>query len=347
MLRWLWALVCVTSVLAWIEVVLTTLPWTRPFSENVVSWTTAPIVTLWEAFLAFLPNLFYLATIAAATWGVMLVCRFVMLQVGRGRISIPDFDPAWADPTYKIIRVLLVALALVAAFPYLPGSQSPAFQGVSLLLGLIVSLSSSSAIANAIAGIIMTYTSAFRVGDRVQIGDVTGDIVKKATFVTQVRTIKNEIVAIPNALVLGTSVQNYSRLSSGDGLILHTTVTIGYDAPWRTVHGLLVEAAHRTPGLLQDPAPFVLQTALNDFFVSYEVNAYTRNANDMVNILSVLHANIQDSFNEGGVEIMSPHIMGVRDANTVTIPAGQRPPGYEAPAFRVEPVKAPGGPQPA
>ena len=220
---------------------------------------------------------------------------------------------------------------------------------MTLLLGLIVSLSSSSAIANAIAGIIMTYTNAFRNGERVRIGDVIGDVVKKATFVTQVRTIKNEIVAIPNALVLSTSVQNYSRMARHEGLILHTTVTIGYDAPWRTVHELLLTAARRTKGLLHEPPPFVLQVGLNDFFVSYEINAYTRQANDMVDLLSALHASIQDSFNEGGVEIMSPHIFGLRDANTVTIPAAHRPPGYDAPSFRVQQPAPPpaGGPEPA
>jgi small-conductance mechanosensitive channel len=235
----------------------------------------------------------------------------------------------------------------VAAFPYLPGSQSPAFQGVSLFLGLIVSLSSSSAISNAIAGIILTYTNAFKNGDRVRIGDTTGDVVKKATFVTQLRTIKNEIVAIPNSSVLGASVQNYSRMSQREGLILHTTVTIGYDAPWRTVHDLLIAAARRTGGLLEHPDPFVLQTGLNDFFVSYQVNAYTRRPNEMVDILSALHTNIQDAFNEAGVEIMSPHIFGLRDANAVTIPPAQRPAGYEAPSFRVAgvvPAGLPGRP---
>jgi small-conductance mechanosensitive channel len=334
-LDWAWVGVCVLAFVAWLESVLSVLPWTRPLAESVLAWAWAPIAALVAAIIGFLPNVFYLGTIALVTWVMALGLRFLAGQVARGRIHVPDFDPEWAEPTYRIARVLLVALAVVAAFPYLPGSQSPAFQGVSLLLGLIVSLSSSSAISNAIAGIIITYTNAFKNGDRVRIGDTTGDVVTKATFVTQLRTIKNEVVAIPNANVLSSSVQNYSRMAQRQGLILHTTVTIGYDAPWRTVHDLLVTAARRTEGLLENPAPFVLQVGLNDFFVSYQVNAYTRRPNEMVDILSALHANIQDAFNEAGVEIMSPHIFGLRDANAVTIPPAHRPAGYEAPSFRV------------
>jgi small-conductance mechanosensitive channel len=143
-------------------------------------------------------------------------------------------------------------------------------------------------------------------------------------------------VTIPNSLVLGASVINYSRQASSLGLILHTSVTIGYDAPWRKIHGLLVDAALATPAILADPRPFVWQTALNDFYVTYEINAYTDNARDMINTYAVLHANIQDAFFAAGVEIMSPHYTSLRDGNTVQIPPDQRPPGYRAPAFRVE-----------
>jgi small-conductance mechanosensitive channel len=173
------------------------------------------------------------------------------------------------------------------------------------------------------------------VGDRVCIGDTTGDITKKTLLVTQLRTPKNVLVSVPNSVVLSAQITNYSGMAAGEGLILHTSVTIGYDAPWRTVHELLVVAALRTESILADPAPFVLQRSLDDFFVTYEINAYTREANRMLEIYARLHANIQDAFNEAGVEIMSPHYRSVRDGNTIAIPAASRPPSYEAPAFRV------------
>jgi len=224
----------------------------------------------------------------------------------------------------------------VAAYPYIPGSSSPAFQGISVFLGLLISLSSSAAIGNIVSGTVLTYTGGFRLDDRVKIGDTIGDIVETSMLVTKIRTIKNVVVSIPNAVVLSSPMVNYSALARQEGLILHTGVTIGYDAPWRQVHELLITAARRTRGIVETPAPFVLQTALNDFYVAYEINAYTHEPQRMVQIYSDLHANIQDAFNEAGVEIMSPHYGALRDGNTIAIPGDYVAPGYEAPAFRVQ-----------
>jgi small-conductance mechanosensitive channel len=263
-----------------------------------------------------------------------LVAAF-FAAVQHGRVVFPRFPAEWAEPTSKIVRVLLIAFGLVVAFPYLPASDSPAFAGVSVFMGVLISLSSSSALSNAIAGLVLMYTGAFRLGDRVKVGDSFGDIIETTMLATRVRTIKNEEITIPNAIVLTSAVTNYSREAQTHGLILHTTVTIGYDTPWRTVHGLLVAAALRTPGVLAEPAPFVWQSALNDFYVTYEINAYTRDAHEMVGIYAALHANIQDCFFAAGVEIMSPHYTSLRDGNTVTIPPAQRSPDYEAPGFRL------------
>jgi len=205
-----------------------------------------------------------------------------------------------------------------------------------VFMGVLVSLSSSSALSNMIAGIVMTYTGAFRIGDRVKLGDTFGDIIETSLLATRIRTIKNEDVTIPNSLVIGSAVTNYTREASTRGLILHTTVTIGYDAPWRTIHGLLIEAARATPGVLAEPAPFVWQTALNDFYVSYEINAYTASPQDMIDIYAALHARIQDTFFAAGVEIMSPHYTSIRDGNTVAMPEAFRPPAYEPRGFRLE-----------
>ena len=166
-------------------------------------------------------------------------------------------------------------------------------------------------------------------------GGVTGDVVGLSMSFTRIRTIKNEEVTVPNSQVLSSKLVNYSALAGRDGLILHTSVTIGYDAPWRTVHELLIRAALNTKGILPAPAPFVLQTALNDFYVTYEINAYTRDANHMADLYACLHQNIQDSFNEAGVEIMSAHYSYLRDGNTIAIPENYRPEDYAKPAFGV------------
>jgi small-conductance mechanosensitive channel len=207
---------------------------------------------------------------------------------------------------------------------------------VSVFIGILFSLSSSSAIANMVAGIVLTYTSAFRLGDRVKLGETTGDIIDMSLLATRIRTIKNEHITVPNSIVLGGSIMNFSRRGPTAGLILHTRVTIGYDAPWRRIHELLIEAARATPGLLAEPAPFVWQTALNDFYVTYEVNAYTDRPQEMDDTYAALHANIQEVFFAAGVEIMSPHYTALRDGNTVTIPEALRPAGYCPPSFRVD-----------
>jgi small-conductance mechanosensitive channel len=322
-------------VLLWLEVVLAALPWTRPSARRLMDYVEEPIRFVGHGLIESLPNFFYLAVIALVTRFALRLVRFLFNEVERGAIGFPNFPAEWAPPTYRLLRVLLVSLALVAAYPYIPGSSSPAFQGISVFLGLLISLSSSAAIGNIVSGTVLTYTGGFRLDDRVSIGDTTGDIVETSMLVTKIRTIKNVVVSIPNAVVLSSPMVNYSALARKDGLILHTGVTIGYDAPWRQVHDLLIAAARRTPGIVETPAPFVLQTALNDFYVAYEVNAFTHEARRMVQIYSDLHANIQDAFNEAGVEIMSPHFGALRDGNRIAIPDHYVAAGYAAPAFRV------------
>ncbi|HEX6974471.1 MAG TPA: mechanosensitive ion channel domain-containing protein, partial [Vicinamibacterales bacterium] len=179
-----------------------------------------------------------------------------------------------------------------------------------------------------------------RIGERVKVGDAFGDIIETSLLVTRVRTIKNENITIPNGIVLSSAVTNYSRAARTLGLILHTSVTIGYDAPWRKIHDLLLDAARGTPGILPEPHPFVWQTALNDFYVTYEINAYTDQPNHMIDIYAALHARIQDTFYAAGVEIMSPHFTAIRDGNTIAIPEASRPADYRAPSFRVEDTTA-------
>jgi small-conductance mechanosensitive channel len=315
-------------------------PWTRAVSRLLVGYVVTPFRSAGSAFLGYLPKLLFVIVIAGIIYVAIRLVTLFFNQVKHERIVFANFPPEWADPTNKIVRILLIAFGLVVAFPYLPASDSPAFAGVSVFMGVLFSLASSSALSNMIAGIVLTYTGAFRLGDRVKVGESFGDIIETSLLATRVRTIKNEDITIPNSLVLGTSILNYTRASKTLGLILHTSVTIGYDAPWRQIHDLLISAALSTPGILSEPRPFVWQTALNDFYVTYEINAYTRSPREMIDIYAALHARIQDEFYAAGVEIMSPHFTAIRDGNTIAIPEAFRGVEYRAPAFRVESTAA-------
>ena len=290
------------------------------------------------AFAGYLPNVFFVAVILTVAYYAVKVVKFFFAEIGKGTIALPGFYSEWAQPTYKIARTLIIVFTAVMVFPYLPGSKSPAFQGISIFVGLLVSLGSSSAISNMVAGVLLTYTRGFQVGDRVQIGEATGDVVEKTLLVTRIRTIKNVDISIPNALVLTSHIINYSSSAKEIGLILHTTVSIGYDAPWRRVHELLIGAAESTPNILKDPKPFVLQTSLDDFYVSYQINAFTDQPLVMAATYSDLHKNIQDKFNEAGVEIMSPHFTSARDGNRTAIPSDYLPKDYQVRSFRVSPT---------
>jgi small-conductance mechanosensitive channel len=211
-------------------------------------------------------------------------------------------------------------MALVAAFPYIPGSSSLVFKAISIFVGFLLSLGSTSMASNIISGIVLTYSRGLKVGDRVQVADAVGDVVDRTLLVTRIRTIKNVVITLPNAMVMQNQVNNYSADAESNGLILHTTVTIGYDVPWRQVDQLLVQAALKTPDILESPSPFVLKTSLDDFYISYQLNAYTDQAGKMAVTQSTLHENILDEFNRGGVEIMSPSYFALRDGQQTTIP---------------------------
>lgn len=299
-------------------------PWTAKYSAQIISFVASPFKEIVHVILNYLPNIFYIVAIAFITHYFLKLVKIFFNEIEMGNIQFSSFHKDWAQPTYKLVQFLFYALALVMMFPYLPGSSSPAFQGLSVFFGVLISFGSGSSIANIISGIVITYMRPFKLGDRVKIADTIGDVIEKNFLVTRVKTIKNVNITIPNSMVLGSHIINYSSSADHEGLILNTTVTIGYDAPWKTVHELLKKAAYNTDLIDKEKAPFILQTALNDFYVSYELNAYTRHANSMAKIYSDLHQNIQDSFNEGGIEIMSPHYGALRDGNEITIPAVYR-----------------------
>lgn len=289
-----------------LEIILGLFPWSRGASHSLLSSIIDPLQTIGLAAIDYLPKLIFLLVLALVTrWAIRLLKLFFE-GVGAGRIVFEGFDSDWAPPTYRIARLAVLAFAVVVAYPYLPGSDSAAFKGVTLFLGVMISLGSTSAIANMIAGYSLTYRRAFKIGDVIRIGDNLGAVTEIRLLVTHLMTKKNEEVVIPNSVILNSHVVNFSSLARREGLILHTTVGIGYEVPWRQVEAMLLQAARRTPGLRPDPPPFVHQKALGDFAVTYELNAYTEDPWAMAGAYSDLHRNIQDAFNEHGVQIMTP-----------------------------------------
>jgi len=326
-------------VYLYLNAALGAFPWTRGIAESLLAWFVNPVLTIGQGILEALPGLLFIVVAWFFTRFLLRTIRAFFDAVERGSAQLRGFDPEWARPTYRLVRTGVVVLFLVMIFPYIPGSSTDAFKGISLFLGVIVSLGSSSFISNIIAGYTMTYRRAFRVGDRIRIGDEIGDVEETRLMVTHLRTPKNEEVIVPNTLILGGNVTNYSSLARKDGLILHTTVGIGYETPWRQVEAMLLEAAGRTPGLESSPPPFVLQKALGDFAVTYEINAYTRDAKRMNATYTALHANILDVFNEYGIQIMTPAYEGDPEVPKVvprdawfTPPARQEPPPGPGPA---------------
>lgn len=304
-----------------IPILFSIFPVTQRLAETLFGWILTPVTSIVKGFIGYLPKLFMVIVIVIIMRYIVRFLRYLSDEIATERLKVPGFYPDWAKATFNITRLFLYAFMLVMIFPLLPSSDTEVFKGVSVFIGIVFSLGSSSIIANMVAGMVITYMRPFKIGDRIKIGELTGDVIEKSPFVTRVKTHKNEIVTVPNSNILSSSVINYSFSAAENGLILYTTVTIGYDVPWKQVHAMLIKAAGRTEHILKTPKPFVLQTSLDDFYVSYQLCAYTREASLQASIYSELHQNIQDSFNEEQVEIMSPHYRANRNGNTSTIPA--------------------------
>lgn len=309
-----------TVLYTYIYLMLATFPETRHYADQILKFLLSPLYDMGTLLLGYLPNFITITIIVLICKYLLAFMRIIFREIEKKDIVIPGFYHEWAAPTYTIIRALFIVLAFVAIFPYIPGSQSLIFQGMSVFLGLLISMASSSTLSNILAGYVLIYTRSFAEGDVIRYANHTGTVVQKELLATQIQTFKNEIVTVPNSLLLGESILNYSKQPGTSGLVLYTTITIGYDAPWRTVQELLKQAASRTKGVENTPEPFVLQTALNDFYISYQLNVYTNKPELMARIYSELHRNILDCFNEAGVEIMSPHYTAIRNGNQATIP---------------------------
>jgi small-conductance mechanosensitive channel len=298
---------------------------TRDLASNLLELSLESIGFVFQQLIDYLPSLLVIIVVLLVVRFILHVLKLVFLGLGNGTITIPGFYSEWSATSFSLLRLLVYALTLIIIFPYLPGSDSPAFQGLSIFIGLLLSLGSTTAVANVVAGIVLTYTRAFNIGDRVSIHNTVGVVVERGMFVTRLKNTKNEIISIPNSMTLTSHIINYSEQARETGLILFTSVTIGYDVPWTKVHELLISAALKTDKIESEPEPFVLQKSLDDYSVNYQLNASTKDAVEMPRTHSSLNANILDAFNQAGVEIMSPMFMATRDGTKLTIPAPVSP----------------------
>ena len=311
-------------LLVCIPVLFTAFPATKALAYTIFGYLWNPFVSILKSVAGFLPDFFQIVVIIVCFRYLVKGIRFLMDEIGEGRLKINGFYADWAKPTYYILRLLCYSFMLVMIWPLLPNSNSEIFQGVSVFIGLIVSLGSSSIIGNVMAGMVITYMRPFRVGDFIKYGDTEGFVIEKTVLVTRIRTRKNNVITVPNSSLMGSQTTNFTFSAENYGIVVHTKVTIGYEESWQQIRQLLLDAAKATKGLKQHPEPFVLVTALDDFYVEYEINAYTTQYERLPAIYSELHHNILDSFHTHGVEIMSPHIYAHRQNLALQIPKNQQ-----------------------
>lgn len=310
----------VMQLMITIPLLFTVFPETKTFVYTIFGYLWDPFVDILSAVVDYLPNIFKIAVIVICFRYLVKALRYLSNEVATGNLKFNGFYADWAHPTYLILRLLLYSFMFVMIWPLLPNSDSEVFQGVSVFIGVIVSLGSTSVIGNLIAGIVMTYMRPFHVGDFIRFGDIEGFVIEKTALVTRLRTRKNEVITIPNSNLMSSQTSNFTFAAQNFGIIVHTKVTIGYDMKHQLIEGLLLEAAKATPLLKKTPQPYVRVTALDDFYVEYEINAFTAHSEKLSDIYSELHQNILDHFHRAGVEIMSPHIFAHRNNLDVQIP---------------------------
>jgi len=317
LLRYYIILVLLFTSLSWLFIIF---PETEAITYTVLGYIWNPFKDILLAVFNYIPKLFQIIVICLCFRYLLRLIRYFASEIETGNLKINGFYPDWAKPSYYILRVLLYSLMIVMIWPLLPSSDSQIFQGVSVFIGIIVSLGSTSIIGNLMAGLVMTYMRPFRIGDYIKMGDTVGEVIEKTVLVTRIRTRKNEVVTIQNSSLMGSQTSNFTVAAKNFGIIVHTKVTIGYDVPWQKIKEIMESAALATPGIKHKPHPFMMITALDDFYVEYEINAYTDDAVKMPAVYSALHANLLKRFFEEGVEIMSPHIYARRDGIDVQMP---------------------------
>ncbi len=299
-------IVVAVVLFAAIDYALSSFPWTRRVGLELLSFILDPLHSIGKGFVAHLPNVAFLVVLVVVVRYLLRLMRLFFEAVGGGRVALHGFDSSWADPTYKLLRLVVVVFSLVVAYPYIPGSQTDAFKGISIFLGFAFSLASTTAISNIVAGYALIYRGAFKPGDRIRAGDVVGIVTRSRLQSTHLRTAKNEEVILPNAQLMGGTIVNYSSLVGTAGPLASVTVGIGYETPWRQVEAMLLMAAGRTEGVSREPAPFVWHRELGDFCVSYELNVHAQDASGIEKVRTALSRNVLDVFNDYGVQIMTP-----------------------------------------
>ena len=316
-------IVVILQLLISLPIIFGIFPSTKGLALQLLDYFLVPIKKIFFGVIGYIPNLISIFVIWFAIKWLVRLTHYVAQEIEKGNLKFNNFYPEWAMPTFNIVRILLYTFMIAMIYNYLPGSDSGVFQGISVFVGIIISLGSSTLIANLMAGLVITFMRPFRIGDRIKLNDTVGDIIEKTPLVTRVKTPKNEIVTVPNSFVMSSLTTNYSSSAQEYGLIIHTDVTFGYEVPWQQVHQLMIQSALATPHIEAEPRPFVLQTKLDDWYVVYQINAYTRHPEKMSAIYSDLHQNILDIFHEAGIEVMSPHFMGVRQSEQPFIPEKQ------------------------
>ena len=316
-------IVVILQLLISLPIIFGIFPSTKGLALQLLNYFLVPIKKIFFGVIGYIPNLISIFVIWFAIKWLVRLAHYVAQEIEKGNLKFNNFYPEWAMPTFNIVRILLYTFMIAMIYNYLPGSDSGVFQGISVFVGIIISLGSSTLIANLMAGLVITFMRPFRIGDRIKLNDTVGDIIEKTPLVTRVKTPKNEIVTVPNSFVMSSLTTNYSSSAQEYGLIIHTDVTFGYEVPWQQVHQLMIQSALATPHIEAEPRPFVLQTKLDDWYVVYQINAYTRHPEKMSAIYSDLHQNILDIFHEAGIEVMSPHFMGVRQSEQPFIPEKQ------------------------
>ena len=322
--RIIFIFIIILQLLVSIPLLFSAFPETKDFAYTIYGYIVDPIKDIFDAIVGFLPNLIKIIIIVVCFHYLVKGIKYFTNEIAAGKLKINGFYADWAHPTFVIVRVLCYSFMFVMIWPLLPSSNSEVFQGVSVFIGIIVSLGSSSIIGNVMAGMVMTYMRPFRIGDFIKYGDTEGFVIEKTVLVTRIRTRKNDVITIPNSNLLTSQTSNYTVAAHDYGIIVHTKVTIGYDMNWQFIRQLLIEAAEATHGIVHNPKPFVVVTALDDFYVEYEINAYTHKAETLSIVYSELRQNILDKFHTSGVEIMSPHIYAHRNDLELQIPKDQQ-----------------------
>lgn len=296
-----------------VPILFSIFPQTENLAMKILFYILDPVKMVVKSVINYIPNLFIIVVIWYCVRYLVKGFHYLSNEIESEKLKISGFYPEWAQPTFNIVRFLLYAFMIAMIYPYLPGAKSGVFQGISVFVGLIVSLGSSTVISNFIAGFVITYMRPFKPGDFIKVKDTIGTVVEKTPFITRMKTIKNEIVTIPNSFIMSSDTVNYSASARKYGLIIHTVMTMGYDVPWRKVHELLIKSALQTAGVLEHPKPFVLELELNDNYMCYQINAYIKDADMMPEIMSDLLQHVQDNFHDAEIDLVAPHFFSKRE----------------------------------